>query len=343
MSPPLPMAVQAIDIVPLGIADLQLTRLCFGTGTLFRLHSSRERQRLLDAAYDLGIRHFDTARSYGLGDAECEVGRFVARHRGHVTVATKFGMRLSRTGSLLKPLQTAARRVVGMFPGVRKQLRRRQLPIIAPRSFDLATAKDSLQTSLRELAVERIDILFLHEPDAQTPIDPALADWLAQARDDGVIRTWGLSGPLASIAAVREHSPALGAVMQYASDAVARTTGPTPPAGPRLTFSPFANALDPIMNSLSHSTPAANDWQCRLDLPAAKGAVAELLLADCCAEPNRDPVVFSTTSVCHLESLARAAYDPGMLARVPEFHKWIATHLRPSGPALGGSASASRS
>jgi len=337
------MAARSLDLVPLGTADIRLTRLCFGTGTLFRLHSSRERQRLLDAAYDLGIRHFDTARSYGLGDAEREVGRFAARHREDVTVATKFGIRLSRTGSLLKPLQTAARRVVGMFPGVRKHLRRRQLPIIAPRSFDLATANNSLQTSLRKLAVERIDILFLHEPDTQTPIDLALTDWLAQSRDDGVIRAWGLSGPLTAITAVREQHPALAAVMQYASDAVARAMGPAPPAGPRLTYSPFANALGPILTTLAHSTPAANDWRCRLDLPAAKGAVAELLLADCCAEPNRDPVVFSTTSVCHLESLARAAYDPEMLARVPEFRKWIATHLRPSGHALGESASASLS
>ena len=47
------------DLIPLGIADIRLTRLCFGTGTLFRLHSSRERQRLLDVAHDLGIRHFD--------------------------------------------------------------------------------------------------------------------------------------------------------------------------------------------------------------------------------------------------------------------------------------------
>ena len=336
MSPPSPMDAPSIELVPLGVADIRVTRLCFGTGTLFRLHSSRQRQRLLDAAYALGIRHFDTARSYGLGDAEREVGRFVARHREHVTAATKFGMRLSRTGSLLKPLQTAARRVIGVFPGLRKHLRKRQLPIIAPRSFDLATAKDSLQSSLRELAVERIDILFLHEPDQGTAIAPELTDWLATARDEGLIRTWGLSGPLASILAVREQSPALGAVMQYASDAVSRTAGPAPPTGPRLTYSPFANALDPILTTLANSAPAAHDWQRRLDLPTAKGAVAELLLADACTEPYRDPVVFSTTSVRHLETLVQAAYDPGMLGRVPEFRGWIADHVRPSGGGIAG-------
>ncbi|GEM_PF-501825 len=336
MSPPSPMDAPSIELVPLGVADLRVTRLCFGTGTLFRLHSSRQRQRLLDAAYALGIRHFDTARSYGLGDAEREVGRFVARHRGSVTVATKFGMRVSRTGSLLKPLQTAARRVVGMFPGLRKQLRKRQLPIIAPRAFDLASAKDSLQTSLRELAVERIDVLFLHEPDQGTEIDPELANWLATARDEGLIRTWGLSGPLTSILAVREQSPALGAVMQYASDAVSRVAGPVPPNCPRVTYSPFANALEPILATLARSSSAMHDWQRRLDLPAAKASVAELLLTDSCTEPNRDPVVFSTTSVRHLETLVQAAYDPVMLGRVPEFRKWIANHMSSPGAGTAG-------
>jgi D-threo-aldose 1-dehydrogenase len=321
------MATTSPDLVPLGIADIRLTRLCFGTGTLFRLHSSRERQRLLDAAYALGIRHFDTARSYGLGDAEREVGRFLARHRGHVTVATKFGMRVSRTGSLLKPLQTAARRVVGMFPTLRKQLRRRQPPIIAPRCFALASAKDSLQTSLRELAVERIDILFLHEPDQHSAIPPELEDWLATIRDTGILRAWGLSGPLPCIAAVREHSPGLAAVMQYASDAVSRLTSPPPPPGPQLTYSPFANALEPILAALAKSTLAATEWKSRVDLPARKETVAQLLLTDNCLEPNCNPVVFSTTSVHHLESLVQAAYDPEILERVPEFRTWVTKYV----------------
>jgi hypothetical protein len=37
--------------------------------------------------------------------------------------------------------------------------------------------------------------------------------------------------------------------------------------------------------------------------------------------------VVSTTSVGHLESLVRAAYDPNMLSRVAEFRWWIAEHV----------------
>ena len=321
------MATPSPDFMPLGVAGLRVTRLCFGTGTLFRLHSSRERQRLLDAAFDLGIRHFDTARSYGLGDAERELGKFLARHRDDVTVATKFGMRVSSTGRLLKPLQTAARRVVGMFPGLRKQLRKRPLPIVAPRCFDLASARESLETSLRELAVERIDMLFLHEPDERAQIDPGLADWLAASRDAGLVSTWGLSGPLANILPVRSAHPGLAEVLQYASDAVKR---PTDAPGPRLTYSPFASALEPVLAAVDVSPAAAAGWRAMVDLPPDRNTVAGLLLADACGGPAPCPVVFSTTRVRHLESLVQAAYDPEMQTRVPAFRQWITTQLPPA-------------
>jgi D-threo-aldose 1-dehydrogenase len=322
------MAAPSPDLMPLGVADLRVTRLCFGTGTLFRLHSSRERQRLLDAAFDLGIRHFDTARSYGLGDAEREVGRFLGRHRGEVTVATKFGMRVSSTGRLLKPLQTAARRVVGLFPGLRKQLRKRPLPIVAPRCFDLASARESLETSLRELAVERIDLLFLHEPDERSLIDSELPEWLADSRDAGLIRTWGLSGPLPGIMPVKNARHGLAEVLQYACDAVSRTAVPS---GPRLMYSPFANAIEPVVSALAGSPAAASRWRDEVDLPLDRNTVAGLLLAEACCRSDPCPVVFSTTQVSHLESLVRSAYDPEVQNRVPAFRQWINESSKPEG------------
>jgi len=52
----------------------------------------REALALLEFAYELGIRYFDTAPSYGDGVSEIRLGRFLAgaRHEG-ITVATKFG------------------------------------------------------------------------------------------------------------------------------------------------------------------------------------------------------------------------------------------------------------
>ena len=47
------------------------TALGFGCASLMRLPEARDRQRLLDLAVDLGIRHFDGARLYGLGQVPC--------------------------------------------------------------------------------------------------------------------------------------------------------------------------------------------------------------------------------------------------------------------------------
>ena len=53
----------------------------FGCAQLLRTSSAKQRQRILHAAYDAGIRHFDVARMYGLGAAERELGRF-AQNKG---------------------------------------------------------------------------------------------------------------------------------------------------------------------------------------------------------------------------------------------------------------------
>ena len=57
--------------------------------------SESEAIALLESAFDLGIRYFDTAPSYGDGVSEERLGRFLKRmpagQRSQVTVATKFG------------------------------------------------------------------------------------------------------------------------------------------------------------------------------------------------------------------------------------------------------------
>ena len=45
----------------------------FGCAGLFRIPHRKARKAMLDAAYDAGIRHFDTAPMYGLGLAEAEL------------------------------------------------------------------------------------------------------------------------------------------------------------------------------------------------------------------------------------------------------------------------------
>ena len=316
---------EATRSVSLGTTGVSVGRIGFGTSKLFRLHTSRERQRILDAAYDAGIRHFDTARMYGLGMAEEELGRFVARHRGAVTVATKFGIPVSNTGSLLRPIQGLVRRMVGAMPGLQRRLRTRPSPLMAARCFDLDAARTCLETSLRKLGLETIDILFLHEPNAHSSIPAEMEAFLVAARDRGDIRAWGVSGRLSEVLPVQAVRPGLVQILQYASDAVSHATEPALPPLPRITYAPFAGALDRTAALLESSADAARDWDRNLSLPRDRDSIAAVLLSH--AVSAGTPVVFSTTRPGSIAPLIETALRPEAGIFVPALSRWLAGHL----------------
>jgi D-threo-aldose 1-dehydrogenase len=65
---------------------------CAPLGNLFRQYSEVEADAILDAAWNAGVRHFDTAPHYGLGLSEQRVGRFLAtKPRDEYVLSTKVG------------------------------------------------------------------------------------------------------------------------------------------------------------------------------------------------------------------------------------------------------------
>ncbi|MDQ1666419.1 MAG: D-threo-aldose 1-dehydrogenase, partial [Actinomycetota bacterium] len=60
-----------LDLGPLGYGAANL-------GNLYRAVTDDEAWAVLDAAWDSGIRYFDTAPHYGLGLSERRLGRFLA-------------------------------------------------------------------------------------------------------------------------------------------------------------------------------------------------------------------------------------------------------------------------
>ncbi len=72
-----------------------LTRMGFGgapLGNLYRKVSDEDAQAALQAAYDAGIRFFDTAPQYGLGRSEYRFGEAIARFgRENIQLSTKIG------------------------------------------------------------------------------------------------------------------------------------------------------------------------------------------------------------------------------------------------------------
>ena len=94
------------DTAPLGRAGLVATRLGFGAATqggLFQAVSEEDARAVFQAAWDAGIRHFDTAPWYGYGQSESRLGEFLKDKTGY-SLSSKVG-RLLRAGIPPHPSQ----------------------------------------------------------------------------------------------------------------------------------------------------------------------------------------------------------------------------------------------
>jgi D-threo-aldose 1-dehydrogenase len=166
------------------LRGLAVTELGFGgasLGNLYRATSDVEARRAVDAAWDAGVRYFDTAPHYGLGLSERRLGAALAgRPRAGYVLSTKVGRLLEPN-----PAPTGSDLASGGFAVADDLVRR----------FDFSRdgVLRSLESSLHRLGVDRIDIVYVHDPDEHVgqAIDAALPA-LADLRNQGVIGAVGV-------------------------------------------------------------------------------------------------------------------------------------------------------
>jgi aryl-alcohol dehydrogenase-like predicted oxidoreductase len=88
----------AIELVPLADTGLEVSRMILGCSSIGGLFSECDPQTAADglaAAWEVGIRTFDTAPHYGVGLSEERLGAFLAgKQRSEFVVSTKVGRRL---------------------------------------------------------------------------------------------------------------------------------------------------------------------------------------------------------------------------------------------------------
>ena len=177
--------------------ERKTSRLGYGTSGLHGGLSKRASLRLLETAFDAGVRHFDTAPAYGLGGSEAIVGEFLARHRGQVSITTKFGLLPPKSKTLFGIARTLLRPLVAPFPRVKSQVVRTMSAVSvksAPPAnvrYSVEAMQASLGDSLRALRCDRIDLFLLHEAEGIDVNDDLRAALDNQVRK-GVIGAWGL-------------------------------------------------------------------------------------------------------------------------------------------------------
>ncbi len=145
-----------MEQIALGTSGRLTTRLGFGCSSLMGATSRRESLRLLETAYDAGIRHFDVAPMYGYGDAESCLGEFLQHHRGQVTVATKYGIPPAKKSTVLRFGRNIAGPIVKQLPGLKRRLASAANAVAHNEerpAFTAAEAKASLERSFTALRV----------------------------------------------------------------------------------------------------------------------------------------------------------------------------------------------
>lgn len=167
----------------IGRGGIEAPILSFGSapiGNLFREVDEEDALLAINAAWDRGIRYFDTAPHYGLGLAENRVGKALSNHPRNGYFLS------SKVGRVLAPTRD--------FPGQNDLADGFMVPKDYVRIYDYSGdgVKRSIEDSLRRLDTDYLDIVYVHDPDdhfeqALKGAFPALS----KLRDEGVIKSFG--------------------------------------------------------------------------------------------------------------------------------------------------------
>ncbi|MEI6799429.1 MAG: aldo/keto reductase [Pseudomonadota bacterium] len=175
----------------LGKGALPFSELGFGTapvGGLYRPVSGDEAHSTMTRAWDGGVRYFDTAPLYGLGQSETRLNRALAGKSGFIVS--------SKVGRLLRPTRAGEVR-----DGIGKWFDVPNRKEIFDYSYD--GVMRSVEFTLERTGLDRIDLLYAHDLDIfthgsaeamQARLDEFMASGykaLVALRDQGVIRGFG--------------------------------------------------------------------------------------------------------------------------------------------------------
>ncbi len=133
-----------------------------GLGNVFGDVDDEAAAEVVAAAAGAGVRYFDTAPYYGFGLAERRLGPALARlPAGSFAVSTKVGRTLTADGCVF--------------------------------DFSAAAVRRGIEGSLDRLGLDRVDIVYLHDPDDHEE-QAASEAWpeLCRLRDEGVVSAIGV-------------------------------------------------------------------------------------------------------------------------------------------------------
>ncbi len=137
-------------------------RIVFGTAALSKADHPLD---MLDAAYEKGIRRFDLARTYGMGESERLFGKWLQTRnidRKDIDVITKGGIGMDRYGDADRPLLCEE------------------------------SLKEEVDISLNSLNLDHVDMYMFHRDDSRIEAGK-FVEWINKIVSTGKIKRWGVS------------------------------------------------------------------------------------------------------------------------------------------------------
>ena len=173
-----------------GRVDLDVTAFGFGTapiGNIFREIDEETSDGMIQSAWDRGVRYYDTAPMYGHGLSELRTGHSLRwKNRDDFVLSSKVGRRLVPT----------KRSEIDFAPWTNAA------PFVMEFDYTYDGTMRAFEDSLQRMALERMDICFIHDIDVFTRGDeqPEVfkqamdGSWkaLSKMRDEGVVKAIGV-------------------------------------------------------------------------------------------------------------------------------------------------------
>jgi len=131
-----------MDSRKLGHTDLTVSRICFGTMTFGSQMDELTAHRTLDYCVDHGIDFIDTANVYNRGESERITGKWLARNRRKVVLATKVRGKMGDAAD--------------------------------EQGLSKAAIVKAIDASLQRLQTDHVDLYYLHHPDYDVAVEESL-------------------------------------------------------------------------------------------------------------------------------------------------------------------------
>jgi D-threo-aldose 1-dehydrogenase len=285
----------------------------FGCGSLTGTGLSNA-NRVLEAAFDAGVRHFDTARYYGYGAGEGILGRFLRGRRSAVTITTKFGIEPPRRTTALNVALYFGRRVVRFLPGVRGFFQLRTQSLVKSGAFSVQQAQQSLETSLRELGTDYIDFYLLHDYIVGEHHPDELLTFLEGCVKAGKIRSFGIGTGFENVMQALERQPRLCSILQFQNSVLTRNCDRLPRhTSDRLviTHGALGGSYRSILTFLKARRDVEKDWAAKLGCRRLDDGTLSALMLKYAADANPGGrVLFSSRDPARVCVNVKAVLEP---------------------------------